>query len=185
MPELDQLFASSQRKVASTSVIWDATVVDDANPDGAMVTIDIYSTTLRWGPCMPQELIPAKGTRVAVAIADSGELWIVGADQGGSGGGGDGTPGPPGPTGPPGATGPAGATGAKGDPGPAGPAGPQGTPGAPGTPGATGPQGQAGPAGPTGQTGAQGPQGAPGAAGATGPQGPPGTGPFTYAQLHS
>lgn len=81
MPDLDQLFQRSQRGV-STSALWDATVVDDTNPDGAMVVIPVYSNTLRWGPCLPQQLVPPIGTRVAVMIADSGELWILGAYQG-------------------------------------------------------------------------------------------------------
>ena len=79
MPELDQLFARNGRKVAGSGAVWDATVRDDTNPDGAMVSIDVYSPTLVWGPCLPQDLIPEVGSRVAVTIADSGELWIVGA----------------------------------------------------------------------------------------------------------
>ena len=79
MPELDQLFAPSQRRVAGSGAVWDATVRDDTNPDGAMVSIDVYSPGLLWGPCLPQDLIPEVGSRVAVTIADSGELWIVGA----------------------------------------------------------------------------------------------------------
>ena len=154
MPELDQLFANAGRAVSSTSVIWEAVVVDDTNPDGAMVTIPVYSSSLRWGPCMPQELVPDKGTRVAVTIADSGELWIVGAPQ--AGGGGDGTVGPPGPTGP---AGPAGATGPAGAQGSAGPQGVPGPPGADGTDGSDGAQGPAGPAGAPGATGPAGPGG--------------------------
>ena len=92
MPELDQLFVRSGRAVSSRSAVWDATVVDASNPDGAMVVIPVYDSTLRWGPCLPQDQVPPVGARVAVTIADSGELWIVGASPPESGG----TPEPPG-----------------------------------------------------------------------------------------
>lgn len=179
-PELSQLFAAAGRGVVEASGVWDAEV-SGSNDDGAFVVVPLFDRSIVWGPCMPQETKPAVGSRVAVVLADSGELWIVGAA--GDGGGGDGTPGPPGPAGP---------QGPKGDTGPAGAQGPQGATGTPGATGATGPKGDPGQTGATGQTGAQGAQGVKGDTGAAGPQGPKGdtgapgpTGPFTYGQLHT
>ena len=138
-PELSQLFAAAGRGVVEASGVWDAEV-SGANDDGAFVVVPLFDRSIVWGPCMPQETKPAVGSRVAVVLADSGELWIVGAA-----GDGGGTPGPPGPTGPAGPqgpkgdTGPAGAQGAQGVKGDTGAAGPQGPKGDTGAPGPTGP----------------------------------------------
>ena len=146
-PELSQLFTAAGRGVVQGSGVWDAEVTRTTD-DGAFVVVPMYDRSIVWGPCMPQETKPAAGTRVAVVLADSGELWIVGAAEtvtgngGGNGGSGEpGPPGPPGPTGPKGDPGQTGQTGAQGPTGATGPAGTIAVYEQPGEPVATAPLG--------------------------------------------
>lgn len=184
MPRLDELVAPAGGKPFAGAQCWAAEVIQAA-ASGAYVVVPSYDRNLRWGPCHPSTAAVAVGDRVAIAISEQGEPWLLGG--GGGGGTSDlrgeveewiGGVGPPDP--------------AIGDPGDwyidtvsgdvyekvsaewvhrtnlTGPVGPQGLPGAIGPPG---------PKGDKGDTGAQGPQGIqgiPGQVGATGPQGPKG-----------
>jgi hypothetical protein len=100
---------------------------------------------------------------IALALAASVLLLLIGCDRGpGAGGppgpaaaqGIAGQQGPPGPAGPPGSMGPQGAAGLQG---PAGPQGARGEAGLPGPPGPKGDQGEPGPQGLQGERGDPGP----------------------------
>ena len=191
MPSLDQLFKPNAPNLPAKtgSQIWEAQVVR-ADSRGVFVIVPGYSKTLRWGPCLPDGVAVAVGTKLPVAMSDQGRPWLMVGGGGGGGGSEDlrgqveewigGLVAP---------------TADIGDPGDwyidtvtgdvyenvssvwqhrtnlMGPVGAQGPPGATG---ATGPRGPVGPQGAQGDTGAQGAQGVAGPAGPDGPEGPEG-----------
>lgn len=155
MPRLDELVAPAGGQPFNGSQCWAAEVIQ-VTDHGAYVVVPSYDRQLRWGPCHPPTAGVSQGDRVAIAISEQGEPWLLG-------GGGGGEVGPEGPPGPPGATGPPGPKGDKGD---------KGTTGAQG---AEGPAGPEGPQGEQGDVGPEGPEGPPGDTGDAGPEGPPGT----------
>lgn len=86
MPRLDELVAPAGGKPFTGAQCWAAEVIQ-VNATGTYVVVPGYDRNLRWGPLHPAGSAVKVGDKVAIAISERGEPWLLGG--GGDGGGGD------------------------------------------------------------------------------------------------
>lgn len=85
MPSLADIVTPAGAKVLGSAQCWAAEVIQ-VTAAGAYVVVPSYDRNLRWGPCHPASAGVKVGDKVALAISEQGEPWLLG---GGGGGGGD------------------------------------------------------------------------------------------------